>query len=74
MPVSAEEELIRLVPVLEKLRQRTGLPISIDTSKANVARAAIEAGAEIVNDVTGFADPAMIDLAIETGVGVPWFL
>jgi dihydropteroate synthase len=47
------------------------IPLSIDTSKAAVARAAIEAGAEIVNDVTGLTgDPGMIDLAIEMGVGV----
>jgi dihydropteroate synthase len=70
-PVTADEELRRVLPVIEALATQVEIPISIDTSKANVARAAIEAGAEIVNDVTGLsADPAMIDLAVETGVGV----
>jgi dihydropteroate synthase len=52
-PVAAEEELCRVIPVIEKLRQEIDVPISIDTSKAEVARAAIEAGASIVNDITG---------------------
>ena len=70
-PVAAEEELRRVLPVIEKLAAEIDIPISIDTSKAAVARAAIAAGAEIVNDVTGFeGDPAMIGLAAETGVGV----
>ncbi len=70
-PVGAEEELNRVLPVIEGLMQRVAVPISIDTSKAAVAEAAIAAGAEIVNDVTGLsADPAMIPLAIGTGVGV----
>jgi dihydropteroate synthase len=52
-PVTAEEELRRVIPVIEKLRQELDVPISIDTSKAEVARGAIEAGASIVNDITG---------------------
>jgi dihydropteroate synthase len=71
MPVDAEEEFRRLMPVVEQLCKRTHLPVSIDTSKASVARRAVEAGAEIINDVTAFAgDPAMIPLAAETGCGV----
>jgi dihydropteroate synthase len=70
-PVTADEELQRVLPVIEKLAAEVKIPLSIDTSKAAVARAAIEAGAEIVNDITGLTgDPGMIDLAIETGVGV----
>ena len=51
--IVAEEELRRVIPVIEKLRAKIDIFISIDTSKAAVARAAIEAGASIVNDVTG---------------------
>src|ERR671919_278264 len=52
-PVAIDEELRRVIPVLEILRRKLDVPISIDTSKADVARAAIQAGASIVNDVTG---------------------
>lgn len=59
-PVSMEEELRRVVPVLEGL---SGAPLSIDTSKAEVARRAIELGAELVNDVTALrGDPAMAEV------------
>jgi dihydropteroate synthase len=51
--VAAEEELSRVIPVIEQLRAKIDMAISIDTSKAEVARAAIQAGASIVNDVTG---------------------
>ncbi|MEX0641376.1 MAG: dihydropteroate synthase [Pirellulales bacterium] len=69
--VPATEELQRVLPVVERLIRKVRIPLSVDTSKASVARAAIEAGAEIVNDVTGLAgDPAMIPLVVETGVGV----
>src|ERR1700757_2084702 len=52
-PVAAGEELRRVIPVIEKLRAKIDVPISIDTSKAEVVRAAIHAGASIVNDITG---------------------
>jgi dihydropteroate synthase len=52
-PISEKEELSRVIPVIEKLRDKLDLPISVDTSKAKVAEAALEAGACIVNDVTG---------------------
>jgi len=69
--VAAEEELQRVLPVIKVLASRVEIPISIDTSKASVARAAIDAGAEIINDITGLTgDPAMIPLAAEAGVGV----
>lgn len=71
-PVNEAEELARVVPVISQIRQH--LPdslLSIDTSKAAVARAALEMGVEIINDVTGLAgDPAMIELARSSGAGV----
>ncbi len=70
-PVSLDEELSRVMPVVEALAARTTVPLSIDTSKATVARQAIGAGAEIINDVTGLAgDPEMVDVALETGAGI----
>jgi dihydropteroate synthase len=69
--VATDEELRRVLPVIEKLARQVQIPISIDTSKAVVARAALEAGAEIINDVTGLAgDPAMINVALDTNAGV----
>ena len=66
-PVAAEEELRRVIPVIENLRQKIDVPISIDTSKAEVARAAIGAGASIVNDITGGrGDERMLPLIAET--------
>src|SRR5438874_7230503 len=66
-PVAAEEELRRVIPVIEKLRAKIDTVISIDTSKAQVARAAIQAGASIVNDVTGGrGDEGMLRLIAET--------
>ena len=70
--VSAEEEQARLLPVLEGvLRERPGTIISVDTYKAETARAAIAAGAEILNDVSGFAwDEGMARVCAEAGCGV----
>src|SRR5215470_185446 len=66
-PVAAEEELRRVIPVIENLRRKLDAPISIDTSKAEVARAAIQAGASIVNDVTGGrGDDQMLPLVAES--------
>jgi dihydropteroate synthase len=62
-PVTLDEELRRVLPVLERLE---GIPVSIDTSKAEVARRALELGAELVNDVTAFrADPDMAGIAAD---------
>src|ERR1700685_3749024 len=62
--VSAEEELRRVLPVLEKPRGRLKIPISIDTAKAAVAEAAANAGAEILNDVTALRnDPRIAEVA-----------
>jgi dihydropteroate synthase len=63
-PVSAAEELARVVPVLDLIRG-LGVPISIDTSKAEVAAAALSRGASIVNDVTALSDPEMAPLCAE---------
>jgi dihydropteroate synthase len=70
-PVSYAEESSRVLPVIRQLAAQISIPISIDTSKAAVAAAAIEAGAEIINDVTGLeGDPEMAAVARESGVGV----
>ena len=64
--VSPDEELRRVVPVLEALA--VGVPVSIDTSKAEVARRALELGAELVNDVTALrGDPGLVDVVAESG-------
>ncbi|MEI8211995.1 MAG: dihydropteroate synthase [Planctomycetota bacterium] len=69
--VAADEELQRVVPVLERLQGKLSIPISIDTTKSAVARAAMELGAEIINDVSGLeADPEMVEIARSTGAGV----
>src|SRR6516162_443448 len=66
-PVSAEEELRRVVPVLEALGRELDAPVSIDTSKAQVAREAARLGASVVNDVWGLQrDPGMADAVAET--------
>lgn len=69
-PVDADEELRRVLPVVERLAAEAGVPVSIDTMKASVAAAACRAGATIVNDVSaGRADPAMLDTVAEAGAG-----
>ncbi len=70
-PVSAHEELRRVLPVVAGLCQQAGVPVSIDTYKAVVAREAIAAGAEVINDITGLtADREMIPLAADSGCGI----
>lgn len=67
--VSAEEEMRLVLPVVERLAREADVPVSIDTYKAPVARAAVEAGAHLVNDIWGFRhDPAMAPLVAELGV------
>jgi dihydropteroate synthase len=67
-PVGAEEELARVLPVIRALAGRVRAPISVDTYKASVARAAVDAGASIVNDVSGLAyDPALAHAFAESG-------
>lgn len=70
-PTSLQAELDRVVGVIEALAARTDVPISVDTSKAQVAREAVAAGAEIINDVTALSgDEQMLAVALESGVGV----
>ena len=70
-PVSVEEELRRVIPVIEGLVGKTSAALSIDTSKAPVARAAVAAGAEIINDVTALrGDDDMARVAAESGCAV----
>jgi dihydropteroate synthase len=69
--ISAEEEIRRVLPVLEKLRGKLKIPISIDTSKAGVAEAAAAAGAEILNDVTGLRnDPRLAEIVRRKKLGL----
>ena len=70
-PVEAAAEWERLRPVLSLLRETLpGVPLSVDTRRAEVARAALSLGASVLNDVTGFRDAAMLGLAAESGCGV----
>jgi dihydropteroate synthase len=69
--VSEEEELRRVIPVIERLAAKGSVPISIDTTKSSVARAALQAGAEIVNDISGLRfDLALADVAAEARAGL----
>ena len=68
--VPVEEELRRVLPVIEQLHARTSVPISIDTSKPEVMRAAVAAGAGIINDVYGLRREGALDAAAETGAVV----
>ena len=69
--VTADEELRRVMPVLEALAARVRVPISIDTYKAGVARAALAAGAAIVNDISGLRyDPALAQVVAEAGAAL----
>lgn len=71
IPVTAEEEIQRIVPVIQQLAARTTVPISIDTTKAVVARAALDAGAAIVNDISGLRfDFHIADAAARPGAGL----
>jgi dihydropteroate synthase len=69
-PVPVAEELARVVPVVERVTAQTSVPVSIDTTKARVARAALDAGATIVNDVSaGRLDPDILAVAAAAGAG-----
>ena len=69
-PVPAARETAKLVPAIEGLLERTTLPISADTFSAEVARAALEAGAVAINDISGARDPALLELCGATGAGL----
>ena len=69
--VSEDEELRRVIPVIEKLAAISSVPISIDTTKPRVARAALEAGAEIINDISGLRfEPSIADEAARASAGL----
>lgn len=67
-PVTAAEEVRRVIPVIAGLTQ-AGVPVSVDTSKPEVAAAALEVGALVVNDITAFGDPGMAPLVAAAGCG-----
>jgi dihydropteroate synthase len=70
-PVSKQEELDRVLTIVEAVCKQVPVPVSIDTSKAEVAQAAIELGAEIINDVTALqGDPQMLEVVRRSGAGV----
>jgi len=70
-PVPAEEEIARLLPVIEKLKTRLKIPISIDTYKSAVAEQTLKAGADIINDISGMQfDPAMAETVARYNAGV----
>ncbi len=70
-PVATDEELRRIVPVVRTVCRQTSVPVSIDTAKAEVARQAIDCGAQIVNDVTGLeGDSKMAAVVLQSGVGL----
>ena len=69
--ISEEEELQRILPVIRGIRKKTDLPISVDTRKSGVARAALDAGADLINDITALNDdPELAPLIAERGVPV----
>lgn len=70
-PISLDEEMRRVVPVIKKIRQKTKVPVSVDTYNSEVAREALKAGANIVNDITGLhGDSRMADVIAEAGASV----
>ena len=70
-PITAEEEIARIVPVIKAIRQKYGIPLSVDTYKAKTAKAALDAGCDIVNDVTGlFGDSEMAKVVASYNAGV----
>jgi dihydropteroate synthase len=69
-PVPEDEEIARVAPVIAGLVDRVDVPVSVDTRKASVASAALDAGAALVNDVSAGADPAMFDAAAQRGAGL----
>jgi dihydropteroate synthase len=68
--VAPEEEIARVVPVIERITDDLGATVSVDTYKPAVARAAIAAGASIVNDVSGLRDPELADVCAQTGAAL----
>jgi dihydropteroate synthase len=69
-PVTPAEEVARVAPLIERLVNELGALVSVDTYKPEVARAAIAAGAAIVNDISGLRDPELADVCAQTGAGL----
>jgi dihydropteroate synthase len=69
-PIDADEEIQRVVPVIRALARQTGVPLSIDTHRAATTAAALDAGAALVNDITGLGDPAMAGVVARGGAGL----
>ncbi len=70
-PVSIDEEKIRVIPIIEAVRRlHPEIAISVDTRRPEVAHLALEAGANLINDVSGLRDPEMVELVLSTGAGV----
>lgn len=69
-PPDLATELARVIPVVSAIRARTDVPISVDTRRAAVARAALDEGADIVNDVSALGDPEMADVVARAGAGL----
>jgi dihydropteroate synthase len=69
-PVTPEEEIERVIPAIERIRRETDIAISVDTFKPEVAEAALGAGADIINSIGGFGDPAMRQVAARSEAGV----
>jgi dihydropteroate synthase len=69
-PVEPEEEIERVVPLVERIAGELGAIVSVDTYKPQVARAAIDAGARIVNDVSGLRDPSLAEVCAQTGAAL----
>jgi dihydropteroate synthase len=69
-PATADEELARVIPVIEALRRESPVFISVDTSKPDVMRAAVNAGADIINDVRALTEPGALEAAASSGAGI----
>lgn len=69
-PVPVDEEIDRVIPVIKRLAGEVDVPISVDTRRQSVARAALDVGASIVNDVTAGSDPGMFEVVRDTGAGM----
>ncbi|MCP4994488.1 MAG: dihydropteroate synthase, partial [Gammaproteobacteria bacterium] len=70
LPVSADDEMDRVIPVIEAIRSEMDIPISIDTSKGEVMEQAVKAGACMINDVMALRAPGALEAASRTGVAV----
>jgi dihydropteroate synthase len=68
--VTVQEELRRVIPVVEAVRREVAIPLSVDTFKPAVARAAVEAGADIINSISGFDNPELRGVARDTGAAI----